>query len=705
MLAPRPIESDVVLLGAGHAHVEVLRRFAMQPEPGVRLTLISREPETPYSGMLPGLLRGEYTHTQAHIDLAPLASAAGARLILGEATAIDLTGREVTVPGRPAIGFDILSIDIGGIPTVPEGSGVGVKPIGSFIERLEKMRAELPDRARIAVVGGGAAGSELALALAARFAGHFRLALVCASAEPVPAAPVAARRAVRDALTQAEVELACGVTAGSLSNGRLALSDGTFLEASAALWATDVRGPTLLAASGLACDEHGCVQVDATLRSVSHPQVFAAGDCASLAGNPRPKSGVWAVRAGTPLAENLRRAARGKPLTPWRPQRDALAILGLGRGRAVAWRNGMALQGRKVWRLKDWIDRRWMRMYSEFQMAPDPEQAMRCGGCGAKVSAEVLASALTVVDRTDSPDLLQGWDDAAVMSPPLGKLLVQSVDHFRAFLDDPYVFGRIAAAHALSDLYAMGAAPWTALAVAAVPYAEPRKMRADLAAMLQGASEILRGDGCSLVGGHSAEAAEAELGFSVTGLVDSGKLMRKSGLKPGDRLILTKPLGTGLILAANMRAQARAAWLHEALASMQLTNATACRIVVAHRPSAGTDVTGFGLAGHLEEMLRAAGVAAVVRMESIPLLSGARALATHGVESTLGPENRRALEGFGGTDAVLLADPQTSGGLLVGLPAQRADTCLHALHDAGVAAAVIGEVEPERDGGGRIRLE
>jgi selenide,water dikinase len=330
---------------------------------------------------------------------------------------------------------------------------------------------------------------------------------------------------------------------------------------------------------------------------------------------------------------------------------------------------------------------------------------MRCGGCGAKVSAEVLASALTVVDRTDSPDLLQGWDDAAVMSPPLGKLLVQSVDHFRAFLDDPYVFGRIAAAHALSDLYAMGAAPWTALAVAAVPYAEPRKMRADLAAMLQGASEILRGDGCSLVGGHSAEAAEAELGFSVTGLVDSGKLMRKSGLKPGDRLILTKPLGTGLILAANMRAQARAAWLHEALASMQLTNATACRIVVAHRPSAGTDVTGFGLAGHLEEMLRAAGVAAVVRMESIPLLSGARALATHGVESTLGPENRRALEGFGGTDAVLLADPQTSGGLLVGLPAQRADTCLHALHDAGVAAAVIGEVEPERDGGGRIRLE
>jgi selenide,water dikinase len=176
-------------------------------------------------------------------------------------------------------------------------------------------------------------------------------------------------------------------------------------------------------------------------------------------------------------------------------------------------------------------------------------------------------------------------------------------------------------------------------------------------------------------------------------------------LTRGDGLILTTPLGTGLTLAPNWGANPRAAWLQEAIASMQVTNALACRIVTAHRPSAGTDVTGFGLAGHLDEMLRAAGVAALLRMENIPLLSGARALAIHGIESTLGPQNRRSLEGFGGTDAVLLADPQTSGGLLVGLPAQRADACLQALHEAGVAAALIGDVEPERDGAGRIRLE
>src|SRR3954453_12076202 len=158
-MQPRgPIETDILLLGAGHAHVEVLRRFAMRPEPGVRLTLIGREPETPYSGMLPGLIRSEYTHQQAHIDLAPLAALAKARLILAEATAFDPDARTVTIPGRPAIPFDLLSIDVGGSPATPAGSGIPVKPIGGFLDRLQHLEAELPMHARIAVVGAGPAG-------------------------------------------------------------------------------------------------------------------------------------------------------------------------------------------------------------------------------------------------------------------------------------------------------------------------------------------------------------------------------------------------------------------------------------------------------------------------------------------------------------------------------------------------------------------
>ena len=302
-------------------------------------------------------------------------------------------------------------------------------------------------------------------------------------------------------------------------------------------------------------------------------------------------------------------------------------------------------------------------MYTEMRMAPYPDAPIRCGGCGAKVSAEVLAGALATLPRSENPDLLTTLDDAAVLKPPLGKLLVQSVDHFRAFLDDPFVFGQIAAAHALSDLYAMGAEPWTALAIASVPYASSQKMRAELSAMLQGATEILRADGCALIGGHSAEASETALGFSVTGLVDSGKILRKAGLQPGDQLILTKPLGTGIVLAGHMRGNTRANWLIAAIESMRTTNASAARIAMAYRPRAGTDVTGFGLAGHLQEMLEASGVAAVLRLEAIPALPGARALAAHGIESTLARDNRRPLGDA--ADTALLVDPQTSGGLLL----------------------------------------
>ena len=476
MQPSRPVETDIVLLGAGHAHVEVLRRFAMRPEPGVRLTLIGREAETPYSGMLPGLIRSEYTHQEAHIDLAPLAALANARLILAEATALDPVASTIAVSGRPDIAFDLLSIDVGGVPAAPPGAGIAVKPIGGFLDRLHRLEAELPADARIAVVGGGPGGVELALALAVRFAGQLRLALVTATPEPLATAPALARRAVRQALVDAGVELVCGVTATALEAGRLFLSDGSYIEVATALWATGIQGPPFLAASGIACDETGCIRVTPDLRSVSHKHIFAAGDCAALEGAPRPKAGVWAVRAGVPLAQNLRRAATGKALKPWRPQRDALAILGLGHGRAVAWRNGIAVQGHKVWWLKDRIDRRWMRMYTEMRMVPDLDAPMRCGGCGAKVSAHVLTAALAALPRDENPDLLKNLDDAAVLKPPLGRLLVQSVDYFRAFLDDPFVFGQIAAAHALSDLYAMGAEPWTALAIASVPFASSRKM-------------------------------------------------------------------------------------------------------------------------------------------------------------------------------------------------------------------------------------
>ncbi len=688
-----PALTDLVLLGAGHAHVEVLRRFALHPERRVRLTLIAREPHTPYSGMLPGLIRSEYEFDQVHIDLAPLAAAAGARLIVAEANAIDLDRRTVAVTARPDVNFDLLSIDVGGVPAMPEGGGIPVKPIGQFLQRLATLEETLPPTARLAVVGGGPGGTELALALARRLGARVRLVLVTAAAEPLAGAPQRARAVARAALVEAGVEIVCGVTAGAMTDGRLALSDGSFLEVAAALWATNVIGPDFLAASGLACDAAGCVRVTPSLRSLSHVAVFAAGDCAAMETAPRPKAGVWAVRAGAVLAENLRRVVRGRPLKAWRPQREALVIMGLGEGRGLAWRNGITLWGRPIWRWKDWIDRNWMRRFS-LRANPAPGEQFRCGGAGATLDAKI--------------DVLSGLevaDDIASMRPPPGMLLVQSVDHFRACLDDPFVFGEIAAAHALGGLHAMGAKPWTALAIAAVPYMPDEKMRADLGAMMQGAQRLLGADGCTLAGGHATEALETSLGFAVTGLVEPRLLWRKSGLRDGDALVLTKPLGTGVLLAGHMRGLTKARWLVAAIESMRRSNADATRVLRSHGVTACTAVGSYGLAGYLLEMLRASGLGAAIQLNSVPLLPGAVELAEQGVHSTLAPQNRRALSAeLRGPIVDLLADPQTSGGLLAGMPAGRAEACVAALRATGLAAAIIGFAEPAKPESSPIRL-
>ena len=689
-----PVSSDIVLLGAGHALVEVLRRAAMGGMAGVRLTLVAREGFTPYSGMLPGLIRGEHDFDAAHLDCARLAAASGARLILGEATGIDLARREVAVAGRPALGFDYLSVDVGGLPVMPEDGGIAVKPIGRFLARLGEIEATLQPGARIAVVGNGAAGCELAIALALRLAGRARIVLIGRGPVPMADAPALVQRAVRAALTDAGVEMHGGVDAGRHDGARLALSDGRMVEAAHLLWATGVVAPGFLADSGLACDAAGCIQVGPTLRSISHDRVFAAGDCAAVAGAVLPKAGVWAVRAGVPLAENLCRVALGRMLVDWRPQRAALAILGLGRGRAVAWRSGLVFSGWVAAAWKRRIDRRWMAMYQSLRpMAADV--AMRCGGCGAKIGPEALAEALAGLAgsaRADIPVGMAEADDAAITLPPPGMAVVQSVDHFRAFIDDPYVFGKIAAAHALSDIHAMGAQPWTAMAIAALPFMPGRRMGQDLRAMMLGASEVLRADGCVLIGGHSAEGAEAALGFAVTGLVAPDAVWRKSGLRAGDALILTKKLGTGIVLAAQMRGLARVDSLAAALDSMARSNGAAAAVLRRFAVSACTDITGFGLAGHLMEMLRASGAGAVLDGDALPALPGARALAAQGIESTLAPENRAATGLPDGADIALLADPQTSGGLLAGLPASQAEACIAALWAAGCEAVIVGRV-------------
>jgi selenide, water dikinase len=325
--------------------------------------------------------------------------------------------------------------------------------------------------------------------------------------------------------------------------------------------------------------------------------------------------------------------------------------------------------------------------------------AMRCGGCGAKVGATVLTRALGMIAPAARDDVVVGLDapdDAAVVDTGGPRLSVHTVDYFRAIVDDPYVFGKIAANHALGDIYAMGAEPQTALAIATVPYGIEAKVEVDLSQMMAGANEILREAECALVGGHTSEGAELSLGFAINGLVERDAVLRKGGLEPGDALILTKPIGTGSLLAAHMRGKAKARWVTAAIAHMTQSNRAAARILRAHGAHAATDVTGFGLLGHLVEMVKAGNVDATLALLNVPLLDGLAETMALGIFSSLQPQNvrlRRAIRNLEVAAAhplyPALFDPQTAGGLLASVPAERAPACVAALRAEGYAAATI----------------
>jgi selenide,water dikinase len=329
---------------------------------------------------------------------------------------------------------------------------------------------------------------------------------------------------------------------------------------------------------------------------------------------------------------------------------------------------------------------------------------MRCGGCGAKVPATVLHRALDRLPPQHKAGLDQGLespDDAAVLTPPPGKALIQTVDQFRAFIDDPYLFGRIAANHCLGDIFAMGAEAHSALAAVMLPHGEDDKTSDDLYQLLAGATETLAEAGAVLAGGHTGEGAEMAFGLTINGYADRDTILRKSGLDIGDALILTKPLGTGVLFAADMRAKANGDHVTSAFESMQRSIAPCIPLIRNHHATAGTDVTGFGLAGHLLEMLNASDVNAELDLSALPVLPGVAELVAEGHESTLRPSNEdsvgNAVPLAAHPSFPLLFDPQTAGGLLFGLPVDQAEACLAALrYGPAPDAEIIGRITPRQ---------
>lgn len=362
----------LVLAGGGHAHVEVLRRLGLAKRTDLDVVLLSPRPLTPYSGMLPGVVAGHYTAEEACIDLAPLARFAGARFVRSRVTAIDAAAKIVHADDGDRYPYDVLSIDTGSVPPLnaiagADASGVGVKPVERFLDAWSAVLSERPPTTRsIAVVGAGAGGVELALAMRARLRTmqrEIQVVLCGESPDLLPSHSSAARRHVRAAIASRGVHLQLGHRVTRADDGSLHFADGTSTDADWIVWATGAAAPPWLRTSGLALDPAGFLLVDASLRSVSHPDVHAAGDVATVRDHPHPKSGVYAVRQGPPLFANLLRALDGEAAQPWIPQARTLALLSTGDGEAIASWGPFAATGTWAWWWKDRIDRGFMARY------------------------------------------------------------------------------------------------------------------------------------------------------------------------------------------------------------------------------------------------------------------------------------------------------------------------------------------------------
>ena len=682
----------VVLVGGGHAHVEVLRRAAMRRMPDTDLVLVTDRVHSAYSGMVPALISGEIEREELEIDVWPLARRAGATVIIARMTGIDPITRRVHLKDRPSLHYDLCSLDIGGsvagldTPGVREHA-VATRPLAVLLQRLGTLSDT--DAKAITVVGAGAAGVELALALRHRVPSA-EVTLWDRGRRVVDGGSGALRRRTRSALAEHRVSVRTNVRVLRVNADSVECSDGAALASDLTVWATGAAPHPVLVDAGLPTGPRGFVRIEDDLRVVGHSRLFAVGDCAVPDSRPDlPRAGVYAVRMGPVLHNNLVAVLNGRPTEPYRPQRSMLSLLNVSDGTAIGAKYGVAIRSAWMARLKDRIDRGWLDRYRGDGLPDMPPMPMVCSGCAAKAPSGVLEAVLA--GRVHGT---VGEDAAHVAIPGP---LAWTVDAFPAFTKDTWLASRVAAGHALADLWCKGVRPTHALALVTAPAGDPEALQADLQAAQRGLTEVLDEHGIALVGGHTMTGPDVAMGLTALG--PAPRFLGIDGASVGDRLLLTRPLGTGVALRSDAMGHLAGHEMQAVYDSMLGVDAGV--VEVADKVSAATDVSGFGLANHLLDLCRASDVACEVEMDDLPALPGVIEALDRGIRSTSAPDNEAAaqqdLDIAPHRHRPLLFDPQTGGGVLVCVPASELEAV-----QARLGGVCIDSLVPY-DGGARVR--
>ncbi|MGR8999474.1 MAG: selenide, water dikinase SelD [Gammaproteobacteria bacterium] len=744
-----PIVSDLVLLGGGHANIQVLKMMSMKPIGGLRITLISDQTHSPYSGMIPGYLAGYYSYEDCHFDLRRICEELGQRFIKAKVIGVDPQRKKIHLENRAEISYDCTSINVGIQPRniailSPETALklIPLKPISQFIAHWDQLISDLKnyknkESLQLAVVGAGAAGVEISIILKMLIdqnQWNAQLSLIHRHEYFVSAKDLRAQKRLLTTLKELSINVHQNTEVLEVQENGLVLKDEQGLIHKKGFYrvliATQAAAPKWFETSGLPVNQDGFLKVTEKLFVENEHTLFAAGDCIHFSPSPLKKAGVYAVRQGRVLEHNIRAFfTRQSSLKTFHPKKNVLSLITIGDRKALVHQDSPSilrwLSPSLLWMVKDGIDRRFMNRFQArtfevnpghvIKMMPVPKSSLvpedwqdnTCGGCGSKLAASTLTQSLNKLSIPKDDSVLLGvkdGEDCALTRFSENMLCLQSIDQFRSFISDPFLLGQIAAQHALSDVYAMGGVAKSAQVGLTLCAASEKIHREDIFQVMSGVLDILAKNGTSLVGGHTGEGSELAIAIAVQGEVGPMQVLKKQLNKPGNQLILTKPIGTGVIFAANMLAQANGKLVDEALSSMLQSNKIAMETIRAFDISGCTDITGFGVLGHAFEMLgknsnNALGIK--IDYKRIPLFDGVCELFEKAYFASIAGKNYESLRSVLSADVnnqnfPALFDPQTSGGLLFSVPPHLAESCLKALYQNGVSeACVIGEVIDE----------
>ncbi|GAB4009781.1 MAG: selenide, water dikinase SelD [Bdellovibrio sp.] len=652
----------------------------MRPLSNVKMILISDQDAAPYSGMLPGYMMGKYPLEKIHFNLWKLTSQAGILFIRDRIKRIDKKNKLIFFESeRSPLFYDVLSINIGITPKEiiadSKSNIIPLKPISSMVTKWELALEQLKnsDRLKLAVVGGGPAGIETASALATRIkelSKNHEITLFHQGTVLGHDLPQKAQSIISASLLSQGIHFELNAKVHKIENGKCFYHDRQSDSFDLIFLATPAQAPAIFKNSHLTTNPEGFLSVNKFLQSVDDPSIFAAGDCIDFTEHSLPKAGVFAVRQGMILSHNVRQFAQGKEnprLLPFVPQKKFLKLIHISPKKILASRGMLNSASSLFWPWKKMIDLRFMHKFGTLpltmsEMERNHEFVNTCGGCGAKISNSLLSEVIGLLKLTYSNELPTTIEDCYPVNSNDSNQLI-SVDGLRAFIQDPFIYGKISTLHALSDLWVSGVRPHTLVVSVGLAHRQDSLQRNFLIQVMSGILSVCQEHQIKLANAHTFENAEDHLSLTVLGAPE-GKLIRKGHIRSDQIILMSKKLGTGIALNALMKADIEFYHVKDVIDIMFTPNSLteSERLHV----SAGTDITGFGLIGHLLEMLAGSHLGIKLDSKSIPYFDFTEILLERGHRSFLIDENKKAfMTRINGFAPDILFDPQTNGPLVI----------------------------------------